>query len=207
MIRIVIAEDHNALIDGIKLLLEKEEDIEFVGYANDGEKLCELVKLQKPDVVITDIRMPVMDGISATKHILGLLPSTKVIAFTMFDQDEAVQQMLAVGAKGYILKNSSLKELLLAIRTVYNGNTYYDANINTSGGIPGAKSKGPLSKRQVEILKLIALGKTNQEIADQLFIGKTTVETHRKNMIRILNLKGTGELLRYALESKYDFKI
>lgn len=203
MIRLVIAEDHNSLIDGIKLFLEYEEDIQFVGYANNGQELCALVKLKRPDVVITDIRMPVMDGITATVEILKAQPEIKVIAFTMFDQDEAVQQMLKAGAKGYILKNSSLKELLFAIRTVHLGNTYYDPGIVTSES--SGKTKGPLSKRQVEILKLIAQGKTNQEIADQLFIGKTTVETHRKNMIRILNLKGAGELLRYALESKYKF--
>jgi two-component system nitrate/nitrite response regulator NarL len=206
MIRLVVAEDHNALIDGIKLLLEKEHDIQFVGYANDGEKLCELVKRKQPDVVITDIRMPLMDGITATRNILKIFPGTRVIAFTMFDQDEAVQQMLEAGAKGYILKNSSLQELLLAIRTVYNGSTYYAPGIQIPGQVADTKSKGLLSKRQIEILKLVALGRTNQEIADQLFIGKTTVETHRKNMIRILNLKGAGELLRYALESKYDFK-
>ncbi|MBA4053135.1 MAG: DNA-binding response regulator [Marivirga sp.] len=203
MIRLAVAEDHNALIDGIKLFLESEDDIQFVGYANNGLELCDLVKRKNPDVVITDIRMPVMDGITATKLILKTDPGTKVIAFTMFDQDEAVQQMLEAGARGYILKNSSLKELLFAIRTVYKGNNYYDPGIVVSEST--TKSKGPLSKRQIEILKLIALGKTNQEIADQLFIGKTTVETHRKNMIRILNLKGAGELLRYALESKYKF--
>jgi two-component system nitrate/nitrite response regulator NarL len=124
----------------------------------------------------------------------------------MFDQDEAVRQMLEAGAKGYILKNSNLQQLLLAIRTVFDGGTYYDPGIQIPGQVADTKSKGLLSKRQIEILKLVALGKTNQEIADQLFIGKTTVETHRKNMIRILNLKGAGELLRYALESKYDFK-
>jgi len=206
MIRLVIAEDHNALIDGVKLLLEKEEDIQFVGYANDGEKLCDLVKLKRPDVVVTDIRMPLMDGITATRSILKIDPNIKVIAFTMFDQDEAVQQMLGAGAKGYILKNSSLHELLAAIRAVYHGGNYYDSGIQLPTDTSPATHKGPLSKRQIEILKLVALGKTNQEIADQLFIGKTTVETHRKNMIRILNLKGAGELLRYALESKYDFR-
>ena len=204
MIRIVIAEDHNALIDGVRLLLEKEADIQFVGYANDGKSLCEVVKLKRPAVVITDIRMPIMDGITATRNILASFPETKVIAFTMFDQNEAVQQMLSAGAHGYILKNSSLNELLSAIRTVYSGNYYYDAGIQVSN-IKENIRHGPLSKRQIEILKLVALGKTNQEIADQLFIGKATVETHRKNMIRILNLKGTGELLRYALERKYDF--
>ena len=206
MIRLVIAEDHNALIDGVKLILEKETDIEFVGHANDGEKLCELVKTRRPDIVITDIRMPIMDGINATRAILKMFPATKVIAFTMFDQDEAVRQMLDAGAKGYLLKNSSLTELLKAIRVVYNGENYYDNGIQLPTLAVSTKHKGLLSKRQIEILKLVALGKTNQEIADQLFIGKATVETHRKNMIRILNLKGAGELLRYALERKYDFK-
>ena len=205
MIRLVIAEDHNALIDGIKSFLEYEEDISFLGFANNGENLCKLVDKKRPDVVITDIRMPIMDGIAATKRILKTAPETKVIAFTMFDQDEAVKQMLQAGAKGYILKNSSLKELLAAIRAVYNGNCYYDPNIQGVKTDEKPINKGILTKRQIEILKLIAQGKTNPEIADLLFIGKTTVETHRKNMIQKLNLHGAGELLRYALESKYDF--
>ena|SRR5689334_16187141 len=205
MIRLAMAEDHNALIDGVKLLLEKQDDIQFVGYANDGESLCNLVRTKMPDVVITDIRMPIMDGIAATEAIKKISPYTKVIAFTMFDQDEAITQMLNAGVRGYILKNSSLQELLTAIRTVHTGGTYYDVNISIPGELTRDKRKSLLSKRQIEILKLVAQGKTNQEIADQLFIGKTTVETHRKNMIRILNLKGAGELLRYALESKYNF--
>lgn len=205
MIRIVIAEDHNSLIDGLKYFLKEEKDIHFVGYANNGKDLCELIKKKRPDVVVTDIRMPVMDGITATQLIVKTDPTIKVIAFTMFDQDEAVHQMLEAGAKGYILKNSSLSELLLAIRTVYKGGNYCDPGIALPAPGKAAKSKNILSRRQIEILKLVALGKTNQEIADQLFIGKTTVETHRKNMIRILNLKGAGELLRYALESKYKF--
>ena len=205
MIRLAIAEDHNALIDGIKLFLEYEADIQFVGYANNGHDLCELAKAKCPDVVVTDIRMPIMDGITATSLMLKTDPSLKVIAFTMFDQDDAVQQMLAAGAKGYVLKNSNLTELLAAIRAVYRGEPYYDPGIVVGAQAVHTKSKGLLSRRQIEILKLVALGKTNQEIADQLFIGKTTVETHRKNMIRILNLKGAGELLRYALECKYKF--
>ncbi len=205
MIRVALAEDHNALIDGIKLFLQYEDDIEVVGFANDGDQLCKLVKLKRPHVVITDIRMPIKDGIQATKEILAFDRHIKVIAFTMFDQDDAISQMLEAGAKGYILKNSNLKDLLESIRTVYNGETYFDRNIVLPDCTSSKKSKGVLTKRQIEILKLVARGKTNQEIADQLFIGKTTVETHRKNMIRKLNLKGSGELLRYALESKYNF--
>jgi two-component system nitrate/nitrite response regulator NarL len=205
MIRIVVAEDHNCLIDGIKLHLQSESDIEFVGYANNGQELCELVERKRPDVAVTDIRMPVVDGITATRKIRSINKDTKVIAFTMFSQDEAVRQMIDAGAKGYVLKNSRLQDLLTAIRAVYQGHQWFDPGLSIPATPSTPKTKALLSKRQIEILKLIAIGKTNQEIADQLFIGKTTVETHRKNMIRILNLKGAGELLRYALESKYDF--
>jgi len=205
MIRIAIAEDHNALIDGIKLFLKYEEDIEIVGYANNGQDILELVKLKRPNMVITDIRMPIKDGITLTQEILQFDRHIKVIAFTMFDQEEAVRQMLDAGAKGYILKNSNLEELLIAIHTVYDGKTYYDPNLVIPDEAVTRRKKTVLTKRQIQILKLIAQGKTNQEIADTLIIGKATVETHRKNMIRKLNLKGAGELLRYALESKYKF--
>lgn len=205
MIRLVIAEDHNALIDGMQLFLKYEEDIELVGYANNGQELLDLVQLKRPNMVITDIRMPIKDGITAIKEILEFDRHIKVIAFTMFDQEEAISQTLDAGAKGYVLKNSNLEELLQAIRSVYIGNSYFDKNIIIPNNLPKKRTSGVLTKRQMEILKLVALGNTNQEIADKLFIGKATVETHRKNMIRKLNLKGAGELLRYALESKYNF--
>lgn len=203
MIRIVIAEDHQSLIDGIKLFLEYEEDIEVVGEANDGERLLEVARIKKPDIVLTDIRMPRMDGITATKQIKKDLPHCKVIAFSMFEQDEAVAQMAAAGASGYIMKNSSLKVVLNAIRAVMKGETYFDASLkkNTEKDKAGAV----LSKREKEIVKLIGQGKTSQEIADALFIGKTTVDTHRKNILKKLNLQGKSELLRYAVEKKYEF--
>lgn len=205
MIRIVVAEDHISLIDGIKLNLQSQKDIEFVGYANNGEELIQLVGQHVPDIVVVDIRMPILDGITAALQIRKTWPEIKVIAFTMYDQDEAVEQMLEAGVQGYVLKNSSLQDLLNAIRAVFNGEQWFDPGIILPAHQSKSRTKGLLSKRQIEILKLIALGKTNQEIADILFIGKTTVETHRKNMIRILNLRGAGELLRYALESKYKF--
>ena len=206
MIRLAIAEDHQSLIDGIKLLLEYEEDIEIIGTANDGEELLKLVKLKQPNVVITDIRMPKLDGIAATRQIKKELPHTKILGFTMFDQQDAIQQMLEAGASGYLLKNSPLEEVLKAVRSVYQGNTYYDSNITINDdNNTNKKSKGVLTKRQIEILGLIAQGKTSREIADELFIGVHTVDTHRKNMIRILGLHGKGELMRYALEKKYKF--
>lgn len=206
MIRLAIAEDHQSLIDGIKLLLEYEDGIEIVGTANDGEALMNLVRLKQPNVVITDIRMPKMDGITATRTIKKEFPHTKVLGFTMFDQQDAIAQMLDAGASGYLLKNSPLEEVLKAVRAVHLGNTYFDANINVeSDKDTNKKTKGVLTKRQKEILGLIAKGKTSREIADELFIGIHTVDTHRKNMIRILGLHGKGELMRYALEKKYRF--
>jgi two-component system nitrate/nitrite response regulator NarL len=207
MIRLAIAEDHQSLIDGISLLLEYEDDIFIVGTANDGEALLEIVEKKRPTVVLTDIRMPKLDGIEAAKRIKNSHPEIKVLAFTMFDQTEAVEQMLDAGASGYILKNSSLTEVLNAIRTIANGETYFDANINTNAltSENKTKTKGLLTKRQIEILELIALGKTSREIADELFIGVHTVDTHRKNMTRILGLQCKGELMRYALEKKYKF--
>lgn len=206
MIRIAIAEDHQSFIDGIKLLLENEEDIVVIGTANDGEELLDLVRLKQPNVVITDIRMPKLDGINATKQIKKEFPRIKVLGFSMFDQQAAIRQMLDAGASGYLLKNSALDEVLKAIRSVYTGNTYFDANIEMEiENDTNKNTKGLLTKRQVEILSLVAQGKTSREIASELFIGIHTVDTHRKNMIRILGLQGKGELMRYALEKKYKF--
>lgn len=208
MITVAIAEDHQALVDGIYLLLKYEEDISILGMCNDGEELLEIVRRKEPKVVLTDIKMPKIDGIAATKIIKKEFPHIKVIAFSMFDQEEAVTQMIAVGASGYLLKNSPLEEVLNAIKSVALGNTYFDASIDNSLLNPEAdktKKRPLLSKSEREILKLIGQGKTSSEIAATRFTAVSTVEKHRKNMIHKLGLSGKGELLRYALEKKYDF--
>ncbi len=207
MIRLAIAEDHQSLIDGIKLLLEYEDNFSIVGTANNGEDLLDIVRLKQPNVVITDIRMPKMDGITAAKVIKKEFPEIKIIAFTMFDQIDAIEQMIAAGVSGYLLKNSSLKDVKEAIEAVYRGENYYDSSLNTNALQANIKSskKNILTKRQIQIIELISQGKTSREIAEHLFIGVHTVDTHRKNMVRILGLKGKGELLRYALEKKYTF--
>lgn len=202
MIHVVLAEDHQSLIDGIKVFLEYEEDIEVVGEANDGERLIELVRLKQPHVVLTDIRMPKMDGINATRQIKKEMPGCKIIAFTMFEQDDAITQMQQAGASGYIMKNAPLKTVLEGIRVVANGGRYFDINTKMA---PKLSDDLPLSKRELEIVKLVGEGKTSQEIAEILFIGKTTVDTHRKNILKKLNLQGKTELLRYSVEKKYDF--
>lgn len=203
MITLAIAEDHQALIDGMKLLFKNEPDILIVGEANDGEALIELVKNKRPNVVITDIRMPKCDGIMATKIIKKNYPLTKVIAFSMFDQDDAVAQMRLAGASGYILKNSSLQTVLEAVRSVARDETFFDNAITSTD--ENSKETIILSSREKEILRLIGEGKSSQEIADLLFIGKATVDFHRKNIIKKLNLHGKNDLLRFAVERKYDF--
>jgi two-component system, NarL family, response regulator NreC len=203
MITIVIAEDHQALIDGIKLSLDYEDDISVIGEANDGELLIDIVRKKQPQVVITDIRMPKCDGISATKTIKKEFPHIKVIAFSMFDQSEAVNQMKLAGANGYIMKNSPLKKLVEAIRKVAKGETFFDDAITTLDTT--SKEEIILSSREKEILRLIGEGKTSQEIADQLFIGKSTVDTHRKNILKKMNIHGKTDLIRFAVERKYDF--
>lgn len=203
MIRVVIAEDHQSLIDGIKLSLEYEEDISVVGEANDGEVLIALIRAKRPDIVITDIRMPKCDGICATKTIKKEFPDIKVIAFSMFDQTEAVTQMKLAGASGYIMKNSSLKKLVEAIREVAKNNLFFDDAIMSKDTV--TKEDIILSSREKEILRLIGEGKTSQEIADLLFIGKSTVDTHRKNILKKMSIQGKTDLIRFAVERKYDF--
>ncbi|KAB1153661.1 response regulator transcription factor [Tenacibaculum aiptasiae] len=208
-----MAEDHQMLIDGVKSFFEYDDDINIIGTVNNGEDLVKLVSLKQPKLVITDIRMPRMDGIEATKRIKKQFPHIKVLALTMFDQPEAIKQMLDSGASGYLLKNSGIKMLSKAIVTVANGETFFDPNvafnfmndyINENVTI-GKSEKIVLSNREKEILQLIANGNTSKEIAEALFIAKTTVDTHRKNMIRKLNLKGGNELVKYAIDKKYQF--
>lgn len=205
MIRVVVAEDHLAVADGILAYFKYHDSISIIGHAKNGEDLVKLVEKNIPDVVLTDVKMPVMDGIEAAKLIKAKFDRIGIIAFSMFDQDEAVDLMLQAGATGYLLKNSPLSEMEKAILKVSEGNLYYDPNLSLATENTPNENTGILTKRQIEILKLVGRGKTNQEIADALFIGKTTVETHRKNMIRKLGLHGPGELLRYALQRKYDF--
>lgn len=208
MITVAIAEDHQSLVDGITLLLKYEEGISIIGTANDGEALLELVRKKQPKVILTDIKMPKIDGIAATKLIKNEFPEIRVIAFTMFSQEEAISQMLAAGASGYLLKNSPLEEVLNAIKTVAHGNTFFDSTIDISfldEDSTTCTTKPILSKSEREILMYIGQGKSTSEIANLRFTAVSTVDKHRKNMIHKLGLSGKGELLRYALEQKYDF--
>ena len=213
MITVIMAEDHQMLIDGVTSFFEYNDEINIIGSVNNGEELIKLVSLKQPKLVITDIRMPIMDGIQATKIIKKKFPHINVLAMTMFDQPEAIKQMLDAGATGYILKNSGIKMLSKAIVAVANRQTFFDPNVAFNfmnnyiddNVTIGKSDKIILSNREKEILNLIANGKTSKEISETLFIAKTTVDTHRKNMIRKLDLSSGNELVKYAIDMKYQF--
>jgi two-component system response regulator NreC len=213
MITVIMAEDHQMLIDGVTSFFEYNDEINIIGSVNNGEELIKLVSLKQPKLVITDIRMPIMDGIQATKIIKKKFPHINVLAMTMFDQPEAIKQMLDAGATGYILKNSGIKMLSKAIIAVANRQTFFDPNVAfnfmnnyiVDNVTIGKSDKIILSNREKEILNLIANGKTSKEISETLFIAKTTVDTHRKNMIRKLDLSSGNELVKYAIDMKYQF--
>ncbi|MDX1640611.1 MAG: response regulator transcription factor [Balneolaceae bacterium] len=209
MIKAVIADDHQMFIDGIKSILESVSDITIVDEAKDGLDLIKSVEKFIPDIVLTDIRMPGMDGIAAVKYLSENFPNIPVLALSMFDQEEEIIEMLKAGASGYIIKKAGKEELVTAINKLVNRGSYYSPSI--SGKVnkwlknPDINEKSsPLTKREREILKLIARGKTSQQIAKALKISKYTVDTHRKNIHKKLGIKSNTGLVKYVMENLKD---
>lgn len=205
MIQVLIADDHQMFIDGIKSILSGERDIEVMGEANNGVQLIKAVEKQTPDIVLTDIRMPGMDGVAATKYLAKHFPKIPVLALSMFDQEEDIIEMLKAGASGYVLKNTGKEELITAIHTLLRKEPYYSRSI--SGKVKQwlnnsePRVSASLTKREREILQLVALGKDSQQIANHLKISKFTVDTHRKNIHQKLGIKSNTGLVKYALEN------
>lgn len=209
MIQIVIADDHQMFIDGIRSILDKAGDISIVAEAKDGLDLIKAVEKHKPDVVLTDIRMPGMDGIAAVKYLTENFPKIPVLALSMFDQEEEIVEMLKAGAAGYVLKKAGKKELVAAIYKLVKRGHYYSPSI--SGKVdewlenPGLiESDSPLTKRERQILKLIGEGKTSEQISKTLKISKFTVDTHRKNIHKKLDIKTNTGLVKYVMENMSD---
>lgn len=210
-IRLLLADDHQMLLDGIRALLRDVEDITVVGEASHGAEVIAFVEQQPVDVILMDINMPVMSGIETTAHIVKHFPSIRIIALTMHSERSFISRILKAGAAGYVLKNTGKQELLTAIHKVASGETYFSnevasvmmeqympqSSLRRSGFEPSIHE---LTKREVEILKLIAQEMTNNEIAGRLFISMYTVETHRKNLIRKIGVKNTAGLVKFALQ-------
>ena len=202
--RVLIADDHAMVRQGLCGLLSKTEDIEVVGEAADGIEAIAKVKQLKPDVVLMDIAMPNLNGLEAMRQLSKKEPTTKVIALTIHDSEQLIRQIIWAGASGYVLKQSTFNELATAIRTASAGGVYLSPPIAKKvvqsmcqGNIRSQASS--LTPREREILCLIAQGKTNKEIAEALYLSLRTVQTHRDHLMKKIGAHERTELLRYAL--------
>lgn len=210
-IKILIADDHEVVRDGLKNILLSMGGVVISGEASNGEEAVKFYNSLKPDIVIMDISMPIMNGIDATRIIKENDPNAKILVLTMHDNQEYLNQIIRSGAKGFVLKNTDKEELLEAVRAVSSGENFFSKDISKliidnyiRSAKDSEKSEGykevPLTKREIEILKHIAEGKSNQEIANHLYISYNTVDTHRKNIMHKLSIKNTAGLVRYAIE-------
>jgi DNA-binding NarL/FixJ family response regulator len=203
--RLLLADDHTLLLEGIRLLLEPEFDL--VGSVEDGQALLTAAKTLKPDVILLDISMPRLNGIDAARQLRKLMPSARLIFLTMHAGEDYVTEAFRAGAMGYILKRAAASELLTAIHTVLKGNHYVSPLVTQNSLdllISSSKSEGNLANcltpRQREVLQLVAEGRSRKEIAVILNISVKTVEFHKGNIIRELNLQTVADFTRYAIE-------
>ncbi len=207
-IRILLADDHRIVRDGLKTLLEKQSDMEVVAEAEDGRTTVNLAKKLLPDIVIMDITMPDLNGIDATRKIVTELPNSKVIALSMHSDRRFVSGSLEAGASGYLMKDCAFEELVSAIRSVMSSNrTYLSPKVadivvkNYVNKFSKTRTPSPptLTNREREMLQLLAEGKTTKEIASGLHVSIKTVETHRRNIMSKLNSHSVADLIKYAL--------
>jgi len=205
-IRVLLADDHFAIRQGIAALLQAESDFNIVAEAGDGLEAIDLIDQHKPDVLITDLSMPNLNGLDMLRHIHRRNRHLRIIVLSMHTNEEFVAQAFQLGVKGYVLKNASRGELVQAVREAMNGRFYlsrdfkdkdvsYFLEYNLGGGSPHEH----LTKREREVLQLVAEGRTNVEISQILGIASRTVETHRANVMRKLEFQSTTDLIRYAI--------
>ena len=209
-IRVLLADDHAILRDGIRALLEDEPEMEIIGEAENGLDVVRMVDQLKPDIVLMDIGMPRLNGLEATRQILNLSPTTRVLILTMHDNEEYIRQVLAAGALGYILKDAAARELIQAIKVVHRGEAVLSPAITRLviedylrwGDLQTEEDMICLTPREREVLQLIAEGYTNKQMADILCISIKTVQSHRMKMMQKLDLHNRGELIKYAIQKK-----
>ena len=209
-IKVIICDDHQILVQGLKSLLKDSEEIEIIATANNGQELLETLKNKKPDILLLDVDMPVMDGYETLKQVKSKYSSIKVISLTIHLDKTIIQKMMETGASGYLLKNINKSELSEAIRKVYSGKIYISDEATNSlldkeklevKTAQLDESVEELTKREIEILKLIAEGYSNTEIGGILYISPRTVDTHRTNIMKKLNVKNIAGLIKYAVQA------
>lgn len=210
-ITVLLAEDHTIVREGLRALLKLEADIKIVGEAENGRQAVALASSLCPDVIVMDIAMPLLNGLEATRQIHQAAPATKVLMLSAHSDDAYVEQAMALGASGYLIKQTAASVLPDAIREVHKGNTFFSPSISkrrtshdkkarTRGDLPGKKPTG-LTSRETEVLQLIAEGKANKETAEELHISVKTVEKHRQSLMEKLNIHDTAGLTRYAISA------
>ena len=202
---IVLADDHALFRQGVKKIIEEVDDLRVVGEANDGLELLELLKTQDPALVILDISMPNLRGLEAAREIKGLYPQIKVLLLTMHKKKDFLQQGLEAGVDGFLVKEDADAALLQAVRAIRQGEKFYSPLLSSKlADLAFQKGKSdPLTKREKEVAKLLAEGKSSKEIAKLLYISIYTVRRHRDNIMKKLELKGLADLVRYAMDQGY----
>ncbi len=213
MIKVALVDDHEILVETLQQSLATQSEIEITITANNGKELMEALKNQEAEVVLLDINMPEMDGLETIKLLKHDYPKINTIILSTLDEIKLVRKMLKLGAMGYVLKNTSYNELVSAIKAVHKGDYYFTPAVQKALIIKDKPEKkerrkaysqdghhGSLTKRELEIIKLIAEEYTGAEIAEHLFISKNTVETHRKNMVQKLGVKNIVGLVKYAIK-------
>ncbi|WP_322796948.1 response regulator transcription factor [Tepidiforma sp.] len=209
-VRVLLVDDHAVIRQGLRMLLESAPDIEVVADCENGREALQAVERLRPDVVLMDVVMPGLNGIEATRQVRRASPSTRVVILSGFVDEEQITGAIQAGASGYLVKNSDVSELILAIQTVHRGNQYYSAALSEGFDIAelqlqarrsGRRSSlDTLTPREREVLQLIAEGHTNQQIADQLVVSVKTVEAHKSHIMEKLKARSRTDLIRYALK-------
>jgi DNA-binding NarL/FixJ family response regulator len=202
-IRILLVDDHRLILQGIKALLQREEDFEIVGEANDGRSAIQKVADVQPDVIVMDLQMPELHGVEATRQAMSQHPGVKVIALSSRTDPQAARDMLSAGARGYVAKDAAFEELVEAIRSVANDEMFLSPSIAHYINFPGAtgvpRRPCALSPREREVIQLLAEGKSTKEAAACLHVSPKTVETHRRNLMEKIQVESIAELTKYAI--------
>src|SRR5574343_48492 len=206
--RLLIVDDHQMLLDGIRALLQDENQFEIIAEAHNGTQALSILKEKEIDIVLTDINMPEMDGIALAQQIHTEFPDTKIIALSMFSERQTIRDMVDAGVSGYILKNTGKEEMVSALTKIAAGGLYFGDEVtnemmrmmNEPEKADDKQHQVNLTLREREILKLISKEYSNSQIANELFISERTVETHRKNIFRKTNTKSIVGLIKYAFE-------
>ncbi len=197
-ISLFIVDDHYIVIEGIRALLLNEKNIEWMGHATNSASCLSFLKLQQPEIILMDINLPDKSGTELCKEVKQLYPAIKIIGLSTFNQQAVVNNMIENGASGYVLKNATKEELLLALAIVQGGEVYLSEEVATALQKPVTK-KPPITRREKEVLQLIAQGYTNSQIAEQLYISIPTVNTHRKSLLEKFEAKNTAILISIVI--------